>query len=67
MAKEKTKSIKGYGLNPSVKGDKIHHSKAMGTNYGVGVKNPQGRVLNLSLDVNPLSKKKLSTPPKSLA
>lgn len=38
----------------------------MGDYYGTGVKNPMGRIID-SMGTNPVSKKKMGNPPKSLA
>lgn len=71
MGKEKTKSIKGYGLKSTIgsadKGDKIPKVQSVGTYYGSGIKNPVARTLSVAMEINPMSKKKLSKPPKSLA
>lgn len=42
--------------------------KGMGTFYGSGVKNPSGKIRDVSSPgQNPLSKSKLKKPPRSLA
>lgn len=41
--------------------------KGMGDYYGTGVKNPVGKVRDMTAGINPLDKKRLKSPPKSLA
>lgn len=41
--------------------------KPMGDYYGVGVKNPIGKMKGSLIDAKPLSAKKLGLPPKKLA
>lgn len=40
--------------------------KGKGDHYGIGVKNPIGKSISI-MGGNPISKKKLNKPPKSLA
>lgn len=41
--------------------------KAMGDHYGTGVRNPIGKIRDMSQGFNPVPKSKLKKPPRSLA
>jgi hypothetical protein len=68
----KQKSVGGYGLkspyafNPSDTNTRGQSVAGAGDYYGTGVRNPMGRIRDAS-GTNPVSKKGLTKPPKSLA
>lgn len=62
------KSIKEpFSYSPSDTDVRAMTGVPAGTYYGTGVRNPMGRVRSGTMGINPLSKKELGKPPKSLA
>lgn len=66
--KSKVKKTKSpFEFSPAHADQRAGPSVAAGNYYGVGVKNKMGRIRDTSSPgVNPVSKKKLGTPPKSI-
>ena len=57
----------GAGVMDDKSGVTPNEGTPMGTFYGTGVKNPQGRMRDASVGYRPVSKTQLGTPPKNLA
>lgn len=72
MAKKKTvainqpKNFLGRGVNSEESGVTPKESGPMGFNYGLGMKNPMGRMRGDSIGYLPASPKQLGTPPRQV-
>lgn len=71
----KTKGVKpnlkpanfmGRGVDGGDSAYQPNYYGGMGTNYGSGLKNPQGRMRSDSIGYRPVSRRQLGTPPKSV-
>ena len=56
-----------YSYSPSDSRLMKKNSGASGDYYGTGIKNPVGKVRSSTVGFNPVSGKKLKTPPKKIA
>jgi hypothetical protein len=56
----------GRGVDSGESGRTPNESLGMGTYWGRGVKNPQGKMRGDSIGYIPVSKKQLGTPPTSV-
>jgi hypothetical protein len=62
----KAANFMGRGVNSPDAGITPYDTAPMGTYYGTGIKNPQGKMRNDSIGYRPVSRKQLGTPPKSV-
>ena len=60
------KNFMGRGVASNDPGTQPNYYQGMGTYYGTGIKNPQGKMRGDSLGYIPVSKKQLGTPPKGV-
>ena len=61
------KSIKGpFSYSPSDTDIRAMTGVPAGDYYGTGIKNPMGKIKSPTVGTNPVSKKGLKTPPKSV-
>ncbi len=67
MARKKSTSQGPMYFDPSDSDSRAMTGVPAGDYYGTGIKNPVGRIRGTTVGINPVSKKGLKKPPKSLA